>query len=503
MPGSARRSMAKWLKWGAAAIAAAVVACAAIIAGVYVWLPQSNVGELDFANPLAIPEELVPRVDEDGRLVFDLEIAAGTSEFIAGQQTPTWGINGPYLGPTLRADRGDEVLINVTNNLDEQTTLHWHGMHLPAKMDGGPHQMIDPGETWSPTWTIDQPAGSLWFHPHPQGKTADHVYRGVSGMFLLDDPQSRALDLPDDYGVDDIPLIIQDKAFRSDGSLDFGERPASQVGILGGEILVNGTHNPHFEATTSLVRLRVLNASNGRVYNLGFTDGRPYWLIGTDSGLLEAPDQRRRLRLSPGERAELVVEIAPNDRVTLRSFQPDLGMGFPVERTNGGHDTFDIIQLRGAGQLDESPPLPAQLVTLDDLPTEAEASQTRRLELGGFSLINGVEMDMDRIDVTVQLGSTEIWEIHNSANTYHNFHVHDVRFAVLDVDGRRPPPELGGWKDTVFVAPGSTVRIISRFEDYADPDSPFMYHCHILLHEDIGMMGQFVIVDPDQSTASQ
>jgi suppressor of ftsI len=225
MPRLAGAFAMRWLKWTAVGVVTAVALSAVVAVVVYVRLPQSNVGELDFANPVAIPEELVPRVDEAGRLVFDLEIAAGTSEFIPGQQSSTWGINGPYLGPTLRADLGDTVLVNVTNGLEEPTSLHWHGMHLPGRMDGGPHQMIAPGQTWSPTWTIDQPAGSLWFHPHPHGKTAEHVYRGVAGMFLLDDPRSQALDLPNDYGVDDIPLIIQDKTFHSDGRLHRREPP--------------------------------------------------------------------------------------------------------------------------------------------------------------------------------------------------------------------------------------------------------------------------------------
>jgi FtsP/CotA-like multicopper oxidase with cupredoxin domain len=487
------------LKWIAIATVATIAVGAVAIVVVYLRLPQSNVGELDFTNPLAIPGELEPRIDENGRLVFDLEVAAGTSEFIAGQRTPTWGVNGPYLGPTLRADLGDEVLVNVTNNLDEQTTMHWHGMHLPGAMDGGPHQLIDPGTTWSPTWTIDQPAGSLWYHPHQLGKTAEHVYQGVAGMFLLDDPESQALDLPDDYGVDDIPLIVQDKAFNDDGTLEHREPLGSQVGVLGDEILVNGTHDPYFEATTRLVRLRVLNASNARVYRLGFTDDRPYWLIGTDSGLLEAPAERTRLQLSPGERAELVVEVSPGDQTTLRSFAPELGMSFPYSRMNGGDDTFDILQIRGADQLSESPPLLAELVSLD-LPDEAEASNTRRFELGGFSRINGERMRMHVIDERVTVGTTEIWEIHSDANTYHNFHIHDVHFAVLDIDGSRPPPDLRGWKDTVYVAPGSTVRVITRFEDYTDPDSPYMFHCHVLMHEDRGMMGSFVIVEAGQPT---
>lgn len=478
--------------------AAAVVGAGGVGGVIYVRAPQSNVGDLGFYTPLAIPEELPPRIDGSGRLVFDLEIAAGISEFFAGTQTPTWGLNGPYLGPTLRASFGDEVLVNVRNGLSESTTLHWHGMHLPGEMDGGPHQAIAPGQTWSPTWRINQPAATLWFHPHPHEKTAEHVYRGVTGMFLLDDPESQALDLPATYGVDDIPVIIQDKAFHDDGTLHSYNPIGGEVGVLGDTILVNGTFDPYFEATTSLLRLRVLNASNARVYNLGFTDDRPYWLIGTDSGLLDAPHERTRLRLSPGERAELVVELLAGEQVTLRSFPPELGMNAFLARLNGGSDTFDIMQVRAADELAESAPLPAELVTLDR-PDEASASNTRQFEMAGFAQINGRSMDMERIDVVVPVGSTEIWEVRNDANTYHNFHVHDVHFAVLDIDGQPPPPELQGWKDTVFVDPGSTVRIIARFEDYVDPDAPYMFHCHLLMHEDMGMMGQFVIVAPDES----
>jgi FtsP/CotA-like multicopper oxidase with cupredoxin domain len=485
------------LTLGLLGVPAAAIAAGGGVGGViYARLPQSNVGELGFATPLAIPDQLTPRIDRDGRLVFDLEITAGISEFVAGIQTPTWGLNGPYLGPTLRASYGDEVLVNVSNRLPEPTTLHWHGMHLPGAMDGGPHQMIAPGQTWSPTWRIDQPAATLWFHPHLHRSTAEHVYRGLSGMFLLDDPKSQALDLPATYGVDDIPVIIQDKAFHEDGTLHSHEPIGSQVGVLGDTILVNGTFDPYFDATTTLVRLRVLNASNARIYGLGFTDDRPYWLIGTDSGLLETPGERTRLQLSPGERAELVVELSPGEQATLRSFPPDLGMNPLFSRMNGGSDTFDILQIHAADQLAQSPPLPADLVPVDR-PDEASASNTRQFELEGFSRINGKAMDLDRIDEVVTVGSTEIWEIRSTGNTYHNFHVHDIHFAVLDIDGQPPPPELQGWKDTVFVTPGSTVRIIARFEDYPDPDAPYMFHCHILMHEDMGMMGQFVIVEPD------
>jgi FtsP/CotA-like multicopper oxidase with cupredoxin domain len=418
-----------------ATLGVAVLAVGALAAGGAVWLyqdaKQSNVGELAFTNRIALPELAEPTIDEDGRKVFDLRFMAGETELADAGPTDTWGLNGTYLGPTLRAERGDRVRVNVTNDVDEATTLHWHGMHLPARMDGGPHQMIDPGETWSPAWTIDQPAASLWFHPHLHGATADHVYRGAAGMFIVDDP-TRDIELPDTYGVDDIPLIIQDKRFDDDGSLAHSAPFASTTGILGDTILLNGTYDPYVEATTTLVRFRVVNASNARVYNLGFTDDRRFWQVGSDSGLLERPHETQRVQVAPGERAEIVVPVEPGDEVVLRSFGPDLGRS----------------------------------------------------------------MDMGRIDEVVTAGTTEVWEVTNDHGNAHSFHPHLVHFAVLDVDGNHPPPELSGWKDTIYVPPHTTIRIIARFDGEPDPDTPYMYHCHMLAHEDDGMMGQFVIVEP-------
>lgn len=203
------------------------------VGGFIVWVfdqaKKSNIGDLMFESRLAIPELLEPTLDDQGRKVFDLTFTTGEVEFIEGKLTETWGLNEPYLSPTLRSSRGDEVVINVTNGIEEDTSLHWHGMHLPAAMDGGPHQMIKSGETWSPTWKVDQPAASLWFHPHPHGATAEHVYRGAAGMFLIDDLELEELNLPDTYGVDDIPLIIQDKNFNRDGSLNFSKPLFSNV----------------------------------------------------------------------------------------------------------------------------------------------------------------------------------------------------------------------------------------------------------------------------------
>src|SRR5215216_1317057 len=426
------------------------------LAGLAAWFwsqaDTSNVGRLSFANQLKIPPLLEPRLDGAGRKVFDLRLQPGTSELLAGKPTQTWGANGADLGPTIRATRGDQVVMNVTSGLPEPTTIHWHGMHLPAAADGGPHQFIQPGATWSPSWRIDQPAATLWYHPHPHGATEDHVYRGVAGLFLLDDPEAGALPLPSQYGVDDIPVIIQDKRFDRDGNLDFGHSPFSPIGRLGDQLLVNGTHDPHVNIISQRVRLRLLNASTARVYNLGFADDRPFGLVATDGGLLERPHRITRVPLSPGERAEIVAEFRPGERVVLRSFPPELGLDLFQGRFAGADDSFDLLQIRVGPRLTPSPPVPDRLVRHQRL-GEAEAATTRRLELNGSSRINGLRMDLGRIDQTVTVDTTEVWEVTNRSGNPHNFHVHGVQFKLATYAGGSPSPHLAGWKDTVFLPP--------------------------------------------------
>lgn len=457
------------------------------------------VDETEFTNELAIPP-LAPSRVVDGTRVFELTAQEGTTEFRPGVATETWGFNGSYLGPTLRAERGERVAVEFTNELGEPTSVHWHGMHLPAAMDGGPHQEVEPGATWRPTWEIDQPAASLWYHPHPHGVTEEHVYRGLAGMFLLDDDASRAAALPQEYGVDDVPVIVQDKVFDDDGQLEL-EDNGSEPGTLGGTVLANGTVGAYHEVTTERVRLRLLNGSTARTYQLGFED-RDLQLVASDGGLLDAPVTLDRVRLAPGERAEVVVEVEPGETTHLHSFEADLG-GVVVPFAMGGNDAFDVLELRAADELTPSPE-PAwepSVHAAQDALHEDEAAVTRTFELDDRQ-INGRRMDMGRIDEVVAEGDTEIWEVRSIVPMPHSFHVHDVQFRVLTVDGDAPPPELAGPKDTVYLEPNRTYRLLMRFDDYTDPDVPYMFHCHMLLHEDEGMMGQFVVVGPGQEAGT-
>ncbi|WP_329382737.1 multicopper oxidase domain-containing protein [Streptomyces sp. NBC_01351] len=495
--GNDKRRMPRWKRVSLILGAVAgvfVLTIGSLFTWLYTGAKLSTVGAVDFTNALRVPPLAPSTVEADGTRVFDLRMQAGQTEFTPGAPTPTWGFNGSCLGPTLRAAKGEKVRVRIANGLSEESTVHWHGMHLPAAMDGGPHQMVPAGGSWAPEWTVDQPAATLWYHPHPHGATETHVQRGLAGLFLLDDAESRALDLPDRYGIDDVPVIVQDVRFDGDARFDHDHKLMRNVGFLGDRTMVNGTLDPYFTVGDELVRLRLLNASTARVYTFGFDDGREFRQIASDGGLLEAPHTTDRLRLSPGERAEVVVRMQPGERTVLRSHPLDAGLDFWNQRFGGGDDSFDVMELRAAPTLRPSPDVPSALTRLA-LPTGEDSARSRFFELK-LSGINGRKMDMARVDETVTRGTAETWTLRNQDGMPHNFHVHDVQFRILDIDGKAPPPPLRGPKDTVFIPSGSTVRIAMRFDGPADPDVPYMYHCHLLYHEDQGMMGQFVVVDP-------
>ncbi len=465
---------------------------------------------LPFGAPIAIPPS-------DGGTIngpvteYALSLQNGTTEFFKGFQTDTSGINGNYLGPVLRMRAGETVRLKVTNNLKEPSTLHWHGLNLPAKADGGPHQVIQPGEVWSPEFKIHHVASTMWFHSHMLHETASQVWAGLAGMIVIDDEVSDGLDLPSTYGVNDIPLVLQDRRFDRDGSMPYVISMHDEMAGMSGNVpLINGTVQPHFSVSTDKVRFRLLNGSNASIYNLAFSDGRSFVQIASDGGLLGEPAPLSELLLAPGERAEIVVDFAAGERVVLKSIgaatlpraRQGMGMMMSAEQL----PQFDLIEFRANDRLNSSGAVPKTLASLPAI-SEKDATRTRSfllempgmgpmrmLGLGGGFTINGNSMDMQRIDEVVKMGETEIWEIANAGPMLHPFHIHNTQFRILDRDGQPPAPNQAGLKDTVVVNPGEVVRILVRFDNYADPERPYMYHCHILEHEDAGMMGQFTVV---------
>lgn len=478
-------------------IVAPLAVIALLVGAAAVWFATNAVratppaaGTLSFENPVAVPPLAESHV-EDGVRVFSLTAAEGRTSFVPQGATPTLGYNGTYLGPTLVAERGEQVRVDVTNALADTTTVHWHGMHLPAAMDGGPHTPITAGAVWQPTWTIDQPAATLWYHPHLHGRTREQVDAGLAGMFLVRDDDEAALALPRDYGVDDFPLIVQDRSFNADGSFA-GSLGMQFDGVLGDTVLVNGTVAPYLDVTTEKVRLRLLNGSSARMYDFAFADARTFDLIGTDGGLLPAPVASTDVPLSPGERAEIVVTVHPGERIALRSNAPDPAL-------HAGSAAFDVLQLRAAASLTPSPDVPAHLADVP-APDPSGAVAERTFVMSGHN-IDDRQMDLGRADVVATVDTSEVWTVRNDNPLPHSFHVHDMQFRILAIDGSPPPARLAGYKDTIALEGDREYRLLVRFDDYADPATPYMYHCHLLWHEDQGMMGQFLVVEPGQQPA--
>ena len=441
-----------------------------------------------------------------------LEVQAGNTAFFPGRSSKTLGYNGSYLGPTIRVYHGEEVEIAVTNGLNEDTTVHWHGLLIPAELDGGPHQLIRPGTTWRPRLPIRQPAATLFYHPHVHGRTGAQVYSGLAGVLLVTDDEEGALGLPSKYGVNDLPLVLQDRLFE-DGMMVLPEGMMTTMqGRRGNTTLVNGTANPFARVPGGLVRLRLVNGSNARIFDLSFDDQRTFHWIASEGGLLKEPVQMRSLILAPGERAEILVDFSNGRRVALRT-APDtnlpmmMGPGSRVRSLTqeifAGGDEF-VLYFEPTGRQDTAPP-PARLIPRQGV-NASQATRRRRFLLGmgmggmmgggmmgggmgstGGMTINGRPFEMDRIDEQVALGDTEIWEISGEMMS-HPFHIHGVQFEVLSRNGGKPMARDAGMRDTVLVR--EPVELLVRFTQPA-VKTPFMYHCHILEHEDNGMMGQF------------
>jgi len=435
-------------------------------------------------SPLPIPPLLENQSTDPNKAEFHLTAQNAEKEFVPGKRTETMGYNGNYLGPVIRVRKGEEVLVKVENELeDDITTIHWHGLEVDGDKDGGPHSGIHPGESWSPEFKIEQPAATLWYHPHPEQQTGRQVYNGLAGLFLIEDDVSDRLDIPKDYGVDDIPLIIQDKRFNSEGGFEYklGMHDVMH-GLQGDTMLVNGSVNPFLDVPRDVMRLRLLNGSNASVYELNFSNNQSFHQIASDGGFLEEPVKMDKIVLGPAERAEILVDFS------------NLNEGETIKLENSGSEFMKFTAKKESGKKYN---IPTTLTTIEKMDAD-DAVNTREFVFEGMGPrvnINGKQFDMNRIDEELNLNDTEIWEVSNESGmgmmggTVHPFHAHGTQFQVLDRDGNPPPPNEAGWKDTFLVSPGEKVRVIATFKH----SGKFMYHCHILEHEDAGMMGQIKV----------
>jgi len=440
-----------------------------------------------FEKSLAIPA-LAPYTFVNGVKVFDMNIHESTTEFFAGIQTKTYGINANILGQTIRMHDGDKIKINYHNNLKEATTMHGHGMHVPAIMDGGPINKIQPGTTWSASYTVNQEASTNWYHPHLMGKTAEHVFMGLAGVIIVDSDESDALNLPKTYGKDDIPLVLQDKRFDANGQIDYSPTMMEmRRGYRSETMLVNGVITPHIDIQAKKIRFRLVNGSNARVYRLAFSNTKRFQQIATDNSFLEHPVMLEEVVLTPGERAEIIVD-----------FSNDIGTDFVLKDLNSG---LDMMKMNIAKASTVTETIPQTLTVLKKL-NPAQAVRRRSFRLGmsrdssGMHMsINGKTMNMKRIDEVVPVNDIEIWEITNMMGMEHNFHIHATHFYVIERDSSvsNVLENEKGYKDVVRVPPRSSVKVIVKMTDFVDEKHGYMYHCHFLEHEDDGMMGQFSV----------
>lgn len=433
-------------------------------------------------QPLRIPEILKPDQETATDVYYTITAQTGAVQLLPGKKTATWGYNGPLLGKTVIFKDGQTVHIHYINDLPEVTTFHWHGLAIPGPIeDGGCHAPVYPGQTRDVEFTIHQPAAFVWLHAHPCPATAEQVWHGLAGGAIVQDQHEAQLPLPHNYGVDDIPVILQDRRFHEDNQWDY-RQDYDPDGILGPTPMINGTINPYFDVTTQKVRLRFLNGANRREWRLHFSDDLPFTQIAGDLSLLPKPLKMTKLMLTCAERAEIIVDFGsyrPGDEVVLYSDDTPL-LRFKIHEFKPDHAILPDVLFETPNPA-VSPEMPIHYVTLDGM-DEAVA-------------MNGKKFKMDRIDYQMPMHKVQLWDIENTNHApgmIHPYHMHGTGFVTVARDGHAPNPNELGLKDTIAINPGEHVLLKVWF----DVPGVFMYHCHILEHEDGGMMAQLKVVDP-------
>ncbi len=455
---------------------------------------------------------------------FDLTIQESEMEFFPGVFTQTMGVSFPILGPTLIMEKGENVSITFDNQLSDTTTIHWHGMHVPAEFDGGPHTPIPPNTIWNPHFEVKDHASTMWYHPHLMHKTNEHVQMGIAGFVIVRDEEEALLNLPREYGVDDLPIVLQTKTFDE----NFQIVTDMDYSGLDTQLLVNATRDAYVDVPAQVVRLRLLNGASERSFNVGLDNGDNFFVIGTDGGLLSAPVEVNQLLISPGERYEILVDLngMSGETVNILNLGSAIPAGVYGTQTMGGMggssiphyadnplngSDFPLLELRINDSNDNAvTTIPESLVVIDFW-NENEVDEVREIlfspvemgpngSLNGPFLFNGEVFDIDIVNYEIPFNNVEIWELTNQTLISHPFHIHDVQFNLLEINGETPPLHMQGWKDVVLVpAQFGTAKFITKFNDYSDANVPYMYHCHILTHEESGMMGQFTVVGGEPS----
>ncbi|MGY5465430.1 multicopper oxidase CueO [Citrobacter koseri] len=488
---------------------------------------------------LPIPDLLTA----DARNHISLIVKAGQSTF-AGKTATTWGYNGTLLGPALKLHKGQRITVDIHNQLAEETTLHWHGLEVPGEVDGGPQGVIAAGGKRSVTFTPEQRAATCWFHPHQHGKTGRQVAMGLAGLVLIEDEDIGKLLLPKQWGIDDVPVIIQDKQFSPDGQINYQlDMMTAAVGWFGDTLLTNGAIYPQHAAPKGWLRLRLLNGCNARSLNIATSDNRPLYVIASDGGLLAEPVKVNALPMLMGERFEVLIDISDGKAFELMTL-PVSQMGMTIAPFDKPHPVMHIQPLA----VTASGTLPDTLTTMPALPSldgltqrKLQLSMDPMLDMMGMQMlmqkygdramagmdhgqmmghmnhgsmnhgngghmnhggkfdfhnankINGLAFDMTTPMFAAAKGQYERWVISGEGDMMlHPFHIHGTQFRILSENGSAPAAHRAGWKDTVRVE-GGISEVLVKFDHEASQEHAYMAHCHLLEHEDTGMMLGFTV----------
>lgn len=486
---------------------------------------------------LAASRPLLPvpsRLEPDARGHYNLTAMSGSTQW-QGKSVATWGYNGALYGPTLMLERGKAVTVNIHNRLPEATTVHWHGLEVPGEVDGGPQARIEAGASRQVTFTPDQPAATCWYHPHLHGHTGYQVAQGLAGLIVLKDEASGKLLLPTQWGEDDVPLIFQDKQLSADGSrIDYQlDVMRAAVGWFGDMMLTNGVQYPQHAVPRGWLRLRLLNGCNARSLHIAASDQRPLYVIASDGGLLAEPVQVASLPLLPGERFEIMVDTKngkPFDLVTLPVEQAGMTLA-PFDRPLPLLQILPLSVQASATLPDTLASLPALPATtglnsrwlqlmmdpqLDQQGMQALMQRYGHQAMGKMKMhhgmdmahqghgeraydfhhgnkINGQPFNMTKPMFNVAPNTLEKWTISGEGDEMlHPFHIHGTQFRILSENGKPPAPHRQGWKDIVNVD-GWRSEVLVRFAHPASAEHAYMAHCHLLEHEDTGMMLGFSV----------
>ncbi len=503
------------------------------------------------ASRRALPVPGLLKVDATGRMA--LTVGRGQTSW---KQTPTstWGYNGPLLGPALSLRRGQKVSMEVRNYLTETTTVHWHGLEIPGTSDGGPQAMIEAGAVWKATLPIEQKAATCWYHPHMHGKTGKQVAMGLGGLLLIEDEESDKLPLSKKWGEDDVPLLLQDKRLNASAQIDYAlDIVSASVGWFGDFLLANGSLYPEHSPPRGWLRLRLLNGCNARSLSLACSDKRPLYVIAGDGGFLPEPVKLQELTVYPAERFELMIDCDdgnPFDLISLPTRQmgmrlPPFDKPLPVLRITpslrNGHKILPdrLVTLPALPSLEGLPvrtlhlamdprlDMQGMMELMKRYGKEAMSGTDMNMDMKGqmgsdgmmhdgtgahggmhgtmngmskepFDLfransINGRPFTMNTAAFNVKQGQYERWIISGKGDMMlHPFHIHGGQFRILRENGAEPQEHRRGLKDVVSVH-GKESEVLVRFMHPAPPERMYMAHCHLLEHEDTGMMLAFTV----------